>query len=100
MKTIQSINTESLDTAISQLRNAQANMNDAFEKVSNQATILRNSWKSTAGSKAETRLYEFLKANEARDAVLSNYIAVLTQVVEQGYLSVEEANTTLASYFK
>ena len=32
--------------------------------------------------------------------VLSNYITLLSQVVEQGYLSAEEANTTLASYFK
>lgn len=96
----QSINTEALDSAVSRLRSSASNINAAFEKVSGQTSRLRGCWQSGAGSAAETTLYQLAKFNEDRDAVLQNYITLLTQVVEQGYLAAEEANTSLADYFK
>ena len=96
----QSINTEALDAAVGTLRTSSSNLNAAFEKVSRHTSTLGSCWQSGAGSKAETTLYQLSKANEDRDAILQNYILVLTQVVEQGYLMAEEANTSLADYFK
>ena len=96
----QSINTEALDAAVNTLRTSSSNLNTAFEKVSRHTSTLSSCWQSGAGSAAATLLYQLTAANEARDTVLQNYILVLTQVVERGYMAAEEANTSLADYFK
>lgn len=100
MTTKQSLDTAALDTAVSALRSADGSINAAFTAVERQSGVLQGSWHSGAGSTAVTQLYQLIKGNESRSAVLQNYINLLVQQVEQGYVSVEEANTSLASYFR
>ena len=96
----QSLNTEALDATISALRSANNTMDSAFTAVERQSGVLNNAWISGAGSAAVTTLYKLIKGNESRSAVLQNYINFLNQQVEQGYVSVEDCNTSLASYFR
>lgn len=96
----QSLETEALDAAISALRGANNAMNSAFTAVERQGSVLNCSWISGAGNAAVTTLYKLIKGNESRSAVLQNYINFLSQQVEQGYISVEDCNTSLAAYFR
>lgn len=98
---IQSIDTERVAAAITHLKNVNQNINSAFttmEQASNGT--LEQNWKSPAGDLAMTSLLELLKINQARDAVLKNYIALLEQQITQGYVSTETTNKSLASQFK
>ena len=97
---VQKIDTSAVESAANRIQSAGAAINSAFQKVSRQGSRLAGSWQSRAGSQAESTLYKLAKFNEDRDAVLQNYVDFLKLVVEQGYLSVEETNTSLASYFK
>ena len=98
--TRQSLDTEALDAAVASLRGANNSINAAFTSVERQSGVLEGTWHSRAGSIAVTQLHQLIKANESRSAVLQNYISLLTQTVEQGYMAVEEANTSLAAYFR
>lgn len=96
---IQKVNTEAIAAAASAIASANANINSSFDELRNAGSDMAGSWNSRAGSAAETTLYQLFKGNEARSAVMQNYLNILQQVVNPGYESGETENTKLADQF-
>lgn len=96
----QSINLENVSIAISGLRTANENINNAFRAVETAAKRLDSNWNSRAGSLANTSMYQLLENNTARSTILQNYVNLLEQQVNPGYRSAEETNIKLADQFK
>ena len=96
----QSIDTDRVTYAANKLRQTDKAINKEFQTLQKAAKRLESDWKSSAGSAAHTVMYELLKYNEARSAVLQNYISMLEEQLNPGYLKAENANTKLADKFK
>ena len=96
----QSIDTTRVVSAVNKLRSANATMNSEFRSLQNVAKRLENDWKSAAGSMAHTTMYQLFGNNEIRSNVIQNYINLLEQQVNPGYVSAENANAKLADKFK
>ena len=95
----QAINTERVSAAAIKLRNVDSKINTEFSTMSNKANQL-DSWKGAAGTAAQTTLVQLLNHNNARSTVLQNYIKLLEQQINPGYIEAETTNTTLADKFK
>lgn len=94
------VNADGITATAAKLRNVNNNINNSFNSLTKSAGRLENNWKSEAGSKASTLMYQLFKGNETRSAVIQNYINMLEQQVTLGYIAAEEANTTIADMFK
>ena len=94
------VNSELIGAAVSGLRGQNQSINNDFEGFKKKAGALESKWNSAAGSRACTQMYQLFKVNETRSSVLQNYINILEQQVSPGYISAENANTTLADQFK
>ena len=99
----QVVNTERIASAANKLRTVNNNINNAFSTMQNKARQLDNNWKSAAGDAARITMYEIFKFNDSKDgrpAVLQNYINMLEQQVNPGYINTETTNKKLADNFK
>ena len=96
----QLINTDRITSVVTNLRNVNNNINNAFFTLQNNAKQLENNWKSAAGTAAQTTMYQLFKNSEVRSAVIQNYINMLEQQVNPGYNNAETVNTKLADNFK
>ncbi|MBQ7015851.1 MAG: hypothetical protein IJN10_02680 [Firmicutes bacterium] len=96
---IQKVNTDGILSAASSLSLCNANMNDAFAVLRSAGHTMENSWNSRAGSAAASLMYQLFNGNEARSAVLQNYVNLLQQAVAPGYVESESVNTKLSDQF-
>jgi len=94
------VNTVGIDLANNKLRTANNAINQEFSTLQNRAKQLDNNWKSIAGDTARDTMHEIFKNNEARSAVLKEYINLLENKVNPGYIVTENNNTKLADQFK
>ena len=98
--TKQSINTENVASATNKLRNANTNIDNAFNTAKIRAKQLENNWRGKASTAAQTTLEQIFKSSAARSSVIANYIRMLEQQVNPGYVNTEDVNTKLADKFK
>lgn len=96
----QVVNTDRISLSANKLRTVNNNINSEFSKLKNNAQRLESNWKSSAADTAKTTMYRLFNNSEVRSNVLQNYINMLEQQINLGYVSVENANTTLAGKFK
>lgn len=96
----QSINTDRVTSAANKLRATNTTINNEFRSLQNTAKRLEYDWKSAAGSIAHTTMYQLFNNNGVRSTVLQNYINMLEQQVNPGYINAENANIKLADKFK
>ena len=93
------VNAESIESMAAAIYIANDNINGSFEALKIKGKELDNCWNSKAGSQAATLMHQLFKGNEARSAVLRNHVDYLRYVVNSGYMSAEECNTSLADRF-
>ena len=96
----QSINTDRVTSAANKLRTANETINSEFNTLERAAKRLENDWKSAAGSLAHSKIYDLFSNNKERSNVIKNYINMLEQQINPGYVSTENTNTKLADKFK
>ena len=96
----QSINTDRVMSAANKLRTTNTAINNQFRTLQNTAKLLEYDWKSAAGSMAHTTMYQLFGNNQIRSTVIQNYINLLEQQVNPGYINAENTNTKLADKFK
>lgn len=96
----QGIDTQQVISAAASLRNANNNINRSFAILKSIAENIEYDWNGAAGEKARTTMYNLFKGNEARYAVIQNYINLLEQQVDPNYINVEKVNSSLADKFK
>ena len=96
----QVVNTDRLATSANKLRTVNNTVNSEFCSLQNKAKQLDSNWKGAAGSAAQSTMYRLFQYSETRSSVLQNYINMLEQQINPGYISAENANTTLADKFK
>ena len=94
------VNTVEIASAINKLRASNNTINHEFSTLQNKAKQLDNNWKSMAGDAARDTMHGIFKNNEARSAVLQDYIKHLESTVNPGYIATEINNTELANQFK
>ena len=98
--TKQMVDTERLQAGAQSLRRINDQLNSAFDQMKKGTSSLEEDWRSAAGEQAVTAMYELFRGQEARDTVLRNYIQMLEQQVQPGYVQAETANRSLADQFK
>lgn len=96
---LQKVNTDAINQMATAISTTNANLNSAFSDLYTDGKNMDAHWNSSAGNAATTLMYSLFKGNEARSAVLENYIVFLRQYVTQGYIAAEEQNTKLADQF-
>ena len=96
---IQKVNTDGILAAASSLAACNASMNDSFAVLRSLGHTMENSWHSRAGTAAASLMYQLFNGNEARSAVLQNYVNLLQQAVAPGYINSETVNTKLSDQF-
>jgi len=96
----QEVNTDRIATAATNLRNINNNINSRFSSLKRKAEQLNTNWQSPAGEVARTTMYKLFKYSEARSAVIQNYINMLEQQINPGYINAETTNKLLADKFK
>lgn len=97
---IQTVDTDKVAQTALKLRKADDNINNKFCNLQNETKKLEKIWKGAAGTAAQTTIYRLFQNNEARSAVLRNYINLLEQQVSPGYTKAETVNKKLADSFK
>lgn len=96
----QMVDTERLRLGGQSLSRINDQINNAFAEMRKSAERLEPNWQSAAGEKAVTTIYTLFRSQEDRDKVLRNYIQLLEQQVQPGYVQAETANLSLADQFK
>lgn len=96
----QRVDSEKIAAAADALQSANERIGTEFEAMKKKAKALERDWNSRAGTRAKTTMYELFKTSEVRASVLQNYVAMLKQQVNPGYLDTERVNTQLADKFK
>ena len=96
----QAVNTDRIASAANKLRTVNNAINSEFSNMQKKAQQLDSNWKGAAGETARTTMYQLFKNNEPRSTVLQNYINLLEQQINPGYIDAETVNTTLADQFK
>jgi len=96
----QAINTDRVTSAANRLRATNNTINNEFRALQNAAKRLEYDWKSPAGSAAQTTMYQLFSNNQTRSDVIQNYINMLEQQVNPGYINAENTNIKLADKFK
>lgn len=97
---LQKVNTDSIAAAAAAIRSTDAGLTAGVEQLRTMCTNLLGSWESSAGSTAQSVFLDISRGDEARSAVLQNYAAMLTEVVNPGAETAENTNTKLADLFK
>ncbi|MCL1794237.1 MAG: hypothetical protein FWG34_10230 [Oscillospiraceae bacterium] len=95
----QAVNTEGITFAADKLHDANSYINFIFGSLQTTVKSLGD-WRGVAGESARDAICQIFKGNDARDEVMKNYIEVLNQVVNPGYIETENKNRTLADQFK
>lgn len=98
--TEQTINTDRVASSVNKLRSVNNRIKGKFKKMKNNAATLDSNWKGSAGEAARTAMYQIFSNEEARSAILQNYITILDQQVNPDYVRAETINTSLADKFK
>ena len=98
--TRQVVNTVRIAASASRLRTANSNINNAFTTLRNKARQLDNSWKSAAGDTARQTMHSLFQNSDVRSQVIMNYVNILQQQVDPGYVNAENTNVKLADKFK
>ncbi len=96
----QTINTERVATSVSKLKTVDGDINRAFSTMEKAAKRLESDWTGQAATAAVDLKNQIFQRNATRSTVLQNYIRILEQQVNPGYLGAEETNTKLADQFK
>lgn len=96
---LQKVNTEAIASMATDIANANQKMNEAFSRVEIDGKNMDTRWNSKAGTQAATIMYNLFKGNEARSAVLENYVTFLQQFINPSYTAAEEQNTKLSDQF-
>ena len=94
------VNTETIAATAAAIRTGDEGLSSGVEQLRTMCTNLLGSWESSAGSAAQSGLLEILQGDVARSAVLQNYAAMLSEVVNPGAETAENTNTKLADLFK
>jgi hypothetical protein len=95
----QVVNTDRIISSVNKLRTVNGNINTAFSTLQIKIKQLNN-WKGAAGTAAQTTAHHISQNNEVRSAVIQNYINMLEQQVNLGYIETETVNKKLADNFK
>lgn len=95
----QKVDPEKIDATASRLQQINNRIAEAFTNTEQRGKNLMLNWKGDAGEQGRQYMAELLRANEARQAVLDNYIALLKNAAEN-YRNVEKENTKLSDMFK
>ena len=98
--TRQLVDTDQIRASAQSLRRINEQINSAFEQMRKETCGLDQDWQSAAGEAAMTAMYTLFRNQEARDKVLRNYIQMLEQQIQPGYVQAETANLSLADQFK
>lgn len=96
----QIVNTEGIEETVSCLVSVNNAIINKIEELQYHFKEVENTWRSRAGERACTMMYQIFKNSEYRSAVIQNYINLLEQQVNPGYVNKETENTTLADMFK
>ena len=97
---IQQVNTESISAASAKLRMRNSNINSEFQNLKDKAVLLESKWKGAAGTEAMTTMHKLFNYSSERSTVIQNYINMLEQQVNPGYIDTEDTNKMLADMFK
>ena len=91
-----------IDSVAGTLRNINENTEKVIEQSLRPAvTSLFHNWSGGASDHAKDVFVGMMKAySQPRYDILDNYVKALEQLIKTGYLTVEEANTSLADQFK
>ena len=96
----QYIDTEIVEQYAEQLNQINQTIDEDFDSFKSTAVNLEDTWRSAAGTKACTLMYQLFSLSESRSNVISNYVNVFKQQVDPNYISAENTNTSLADEFK
>lgn len=97
--TRQLVDVNGIIDGLNTLNNADININRNFQTMQSQMSILNN-WIGPAGDDAQELRDHLLALNEPRSNVLQNYVNILRTLVNPGYISAENTNTSLANQFR
>lgn len=94
------VNTERIMSSANKLRNVNNNIDSAFSSMKKKAKNIETNWKGSAADMAKTTMYKLFNDSDARSKVLQNYVNLLEQQVNPGYINAENTNVSLADKFK
>lgn len=97
---VQAVDSQKLMEVVRQLQTTNSDLTQRVNALRRCADRLEDAWSSRAGGSAVTAMYRLLNNDEARSAVLKNYIAFVQQKALPGYVDAEEINQKLADQFK
>ncbi|MDR1703296.1 MAG: hypothetical protein LBS19_01240 [Clostridiales bacterium] len=96
----QSIDTARVGVTITKLKSVNNAIDNEMSALERTSKRLDDGWNSSAGDAAIGTLRRIISGGKARHSVIKNYIAMLEQQINPGYIAVEEHNTKLADNFK
>lgn len=95
------INTDAVVAAAESLKQYNDEMRNGLDPVKKAMNNLTIYWDGSAATTAFNKFKEIeMEMSETRYGVMDNYVRFLYQQVGEGYVQVEEANTSLAEQFK
>ncbi len=95
------INTDSVSTAASKVKNYNDKIKEDFSNVRNAITALDRAWDSPAASAAISDFNALdSKYSQRRYNVVNDYVNFLYQQINVGYETTEKTNKSLADAFK
>ena len=97
---VQIIDTQVIQNTAATLHRVNESIADKSRQTEASVKALGNSWRSPGGSAALSALDQIFRMEEPRRQVLENYITILERIINPNYLSAEDVNKKLASYFK
>ncbi len=98
--TKQIIDTVRVGQTIAMLKSVNSAIDNEMTVLEGTPKRLDDGWNSRAGDIACGILRQILSGGKARSAIIRNYINMLEQQVNPGYIATEEHNTKLADNFK
>lgn len=96
---VQKVDTDAIAGAARSISLADDTINDAFSNLQRLGNSLRCNWRGKAGDAAGSLMNRLFAGNEARSAVLQNYVNLLNQVVVPGHTGAETENSSLSDLF-
>ena len=95
------MNTDAVNTAAGNIKSLNNQIRQGLSNVNNAVSTLDYSWDGNAAQNAIQKYNEIKNSfDEPRYNVLDNFVTFLYQQVEEGYVSTEETNKSLADAFK
>ncbi len=96
----QIIDTVRVSQTITKLKSVNSAIDNEMTVLEGTPKRLEGGWNSMAGDIACGMLRRILPGGKARSTVIRNYINMLEQQVNPGYIATEEHNTKLSDNFK